>query len=218
MHWNCVTVLFSGIRRNGENLLLFEGNTMVSKDKTPLLGLWAGRIFYWLSSHPEKQGRWFLDVCFYILFFTVHICVLYSFTPLNLKPFPRFECIKICVCVHAHALLWQILHCKTFLLFGNHYSLDQLCIPFYKSLWKKGKKNQYSLSLTISAKIRVSNVSNLLGQCWHRWSSFDSTHRCGDLCGWEGSLEIYTLFVTDVQVYVPLASNFIQINLWYYTN
>lgn len=102
MHWNCVTVLFSGIRRNGENLLLLEGNTMVSTDKTPLLGLWAGWIFYWLSSHPEKQGRWLLDVCFYILFFTVHSCVLYSFTHLNLKPFPRFECIKLCVCVLTH--------------------------------------------------------------------------------------------------------------------
>lgn len=153
MHWNCVTVLFSGIRRGSENLLLFEGNTMVFEDKTQLFGLLAGWIFHWLQSHPEKQGWWFLDVCFYIFQSTV-----VYYIPLCTRAWSHFLglialryiwmclCTHVCAHIHAHALPLQILHYKKFLLLDNDCSLNQLCLSFDKSLWKKGEKSIFIVS------------------------------------------------------------------------
>ena len=62
MHWNCVTVLFGGIRRNSDSLLLFEGITIASKDQNPLLGFSVGLNFS-LDVVPPKETR-LLDMCF----------------------------------------------------------------------------------------------------------------------------------------------------------
>lgn len=66
MHWIGVTVLFSGIRRNDENIFLFEGSTMVSKDKNPLSVLLVTEFFS-LDVVPCREtgkkgsGHLFLD-------------------------------------------------------------------------------------------------------------------------------------------------------------
>lgn len=66
MHWNCVTVLFSGMGRNGENILLFEGNTMVSKDKN---SLFRGLNFLLDIFSPGKAGKMASGYLFLVLYF-----------------------------------------------------------------------------------------------------------------------------------------------------
>lgn len=64
--------------------------------------------------------------------------VSFSFIHLNLKPFPRLECIKMCVPVHPHFLdKLYIIRIFYYMIVGVAWTNDAY-LPFDKSSWKKG--------------------------------------------------------------------------------
>lgn len=77
MHWIGVTVLFSGIRRNDENIFLFEGSTMVSKDKNPLSVLLVTEFFTGCSpvQRNREEGFWTFVSGFYIIVYHIPLCI-----------------------------------------------------------------------------------------------------------------------------------------------